>query len=102
MPTLEQQFENELIKQCEKAKEACPDYRPLRFQQNIQRFGALKAVKELLRRGQPSDGFSVLADAKRLDLSMEALVIKGRYGELFSDAEVNSCFELLCGEGYFG
>ena len=102
MPTLEQQFENELVKQCEIAQEACPAYRPVRLRQNIPRFGALKAVKELLRRGQPSDGFSVLADAGRLDLSMEALVIKSRYGELFSDAEVNSCFQLLCGEGYFG
>ena len=102
MPTLESQFASELIKQCEKAQEVCPDYRPTRFLQNIQRFGALKAVKELLRRGQPSDGFAILADAKRLDLSMEALVIKGRYGGLFSDAEVNGCFQLLCDQGYFG
>ena len=102
MPTLEQQFEKELIQQCDSAQEACPAYRPVRLKQNIQRFGALKAVKELLRRGQPSDGFAVLADAGRLDLSIEAVIIKSRYGELFSDEEVNYCFELLCDQGYFG
>ena len=102
MTTLEKQFENDLIKQCEAAKAACPAYRPVRLLQNIKRYGALGAVKELLRRGQPSDGFAILADAGRLDLSMEALVIKSRYGELFTDAEVNGCFQLLIDQGYFG
>lgn len=101
MAKLEQQFQNELIKQCQQAKEVCPAYNPTRFLANIQRFGALKAVKELLRRSQPSDGFNILADNHQLGLSMEALVITSRYGELFTDEEVNSCFELLCEQRYF-
>lgn len=100
--TLEKQFEQELIKQCKQAQEICPGYRPVRLLQNIQRFGALKAVQEWLRRRQPSDGFAILADNGHLELTMEALVIKSRYGELFSDEEVNSCFALLCDQGYFG
>lgn len=102
MPTLESQFANELIKQCEKAQEVCPAYRPTRFLQNIQRFGALKAVKELLRRGQPSDGFAGLGRCQAFGSVYGSAGHHGRYGELFTDAEVNACFQLLCDQGYFG
>ena len=101
MATLEQQFQNELINQCQMAKSICPAYNPMRFLQNIDQYGALKAVKELLRRNRPSDGLNVLADNGHLALTMEALVIKSRYGELFTDEEVNQCFDLLCEYGYF-
>ena len=101
MATLEQQFHNELVKQCQRAQALCPDYQPARFLQAIERFGALKAVKALLRRGQPSDGFQILADAGQLELTMESLVIRSRYGALFTDEEVNHCFALLVDAGYY-
>ena len=47
------------------------------------------------------DGFEQLVDLKRMDLSMEALVVKGKYGALFTDDEVNSCFERLCADGFY-
>lgn len=54
-----------------------------------------------LRRNRPSDAFDSLAQAGRLDLSAEASAVKGKYGPLFTDDEVNACLALLLEAGYF-
>ena len=32
---------------------------------------------------------------------MEALAVKGKHGALFTDDEINRCFERLCDAGYY-
>lgn len=100
MATLEKQFEEELIKNCEMGKKEC-GYTPTRFLQTIEKFGGVKTAKEILRKGRLSDGFDKLQEAGRIELTMEALVCKSKYGELFTDDEVNSCYEVLCEHGYY-
>jgi len=100
MATLEKQFEEELIKKCELAQKQC-GYRPTRFLQTISKFGGVKTAREILRKGKVSDGFEILQKAGLLELTMEAMIVDKKYGELFTDDEVNSCYELLCEYGYF-
>ena len=73
-----------------------------RMLQQIEKHGALKTAKYYLQRRRQSDGFAELAARGRLELSMEALVVKGQFGVLFSDEEVNACFAQLCAAGYYG
>ena len=47
-----------------------------------------------------SDGFNLLAQKGRLDLSLEALAVKKQYTALFSDEEVNNALERLLFAGY--
>lgn len=100
MSTLEKQFEEELIKNYERSKKEC-GCQPTRLLQTVEKFGGVKTVKEILRKGRLSDGFDQIQAAGHLELTMEALVCQTKYGELFTDDEVNSCYELLCDYGYY-
>jgi len=101
MKDLEQQFQKELISRCSQAQLqygcACK-----RLLQAIEQQSAVTVVREMIRRHRMSYGFETLQAAKRLDLSVEALVAAGTYSALFSDDEVNYCFDLLCEYGYYG
>lgn len=98
--TLELAFEKELKQRIEKANTVCGK-QPDRFLAQAEKSGMVNAVHQLVRRGQLSETFGPLADCGRLDLSIEAAVTQGRFGALFSDDEVNACFDLLCEYGYF-
>lgn len=69
--------------------------------QSIEKFGVVNAVKNQIKRGQTSETYQVLEKNNRLDLSVEAVITKGKYGNLFTDDEVNFCFELLCESGFY-
>ena len=97
---LEQKFQEELINNCRLAEEKC-GYRFTRFLQTVEKFGAVKTAKEILRKGRQSEGFDKLQQAGLLKLTMEALMIDKKYADLFTDDEVNSCYELLCEYGYY-
>lgn len=100
MITLEKQFEEELIKKWEIAEKQC-GYNPKRLLQNISRFGGVRTAKEIIRKGRTSDGFEKLQEAGLINLSMEAVMIDKKYADLFTDDEVNCCYELLCEYGYY-
>lgn len=100
MAALEKNFEKELIQKINEA-ETKGGIRNPRFLQTIEKFGGIKTVKEIMRKGRISDNFDQLQKAGLLHLTMEALVIDKKYGELFTDEEVNSCYELLCEHGYY-
>mgnify|MGYP005771638343 FL=1 len=72
-----------------------------KFIQNIEKFGAVEACRNTLKRKQYFNGFLQLKEKNRLDLSVESLVTDSRFSTLFSDDEVNFCFESLCEAGYF-
>lgn len=47
-----------------------------------------------------SDGFNLLAQKGRLDLSLEALAVKKQFTALFSDDEANNALMRLLDAGY--
>ena len=75
--------------------------RMTRLRRAAEQHGGAETVREYLRRNRYSDEFDRLASLGRLDLTPEALAVQGRFGALFTDEEVNRCFERLCGAGYY-
>lgn len=63
---------------------------------------AVKTAHRALTGNRESEGFSALADKKRLDLSLEALTIDKRFTALFSDEEANTALARLLEAGYYG
>lgn len=100
MTTLEKQFQEVLVANAEAAQKQCP-CRMTRFLQTIEKFGGVKTAKEILRKGRLSDDFEVLQKAGLLKLTMEALVVDRHFAELFTDDEVNQCYEVLCENGFY-
>lgn len=100
MTTLEKQFSEAYIKNCEKAQQQC-SCRLVRMMQQTQKYGGVKMAQELIKKGKLSDEFDKLKEEGLLHLTLEALVIQPEYADLFSDDEVNSCYEYLCECGYY-
>ena len=97
---LELLLEQELLQNAQQARILCGS--PVtRFVRRVQTTGGVAAVRESCRRNRPSDAFDSLVQAGRLDLSAEASAVKGKYGPLFTDEEVNTCLTLLLESGYF-
>ena len=72
-----------------------------RLLQNLEINGGVETAKEQAKRHRVSDGFDFLARCGHLELSLEALMTKGRYGSLFTDDEVNWCLQVLMEAGYY-
>lgn len=100
MTTLEKKFNDELIKKYEMAQKQC-ECRLVRFLQNIAKFGGVKTAKEIIRKNRVSDEFETLQKAGLIHLTMEAMVIEAQYADLFTDDEVNYCYDVLCEQGYY-
>lgn len=100
MGTLEKNLQQEVIKSCELAEKeyGC---KMTRFMESINKFGIVRVAQEILRKGKTSDCFDKLVEEGGIELTMEATIVKVEYSELFTDEEVNSCYELLCEKGYY-
>ena len=61
---------------------------------------ALSAAKRCLSGHRASDGFDMLAQLGRLDLSLEALAVKKPYTDLFDDEQANEALMRLLDAGY--
>jgi hypothetical protein len=62
---------------------------------------AMKAAHRALTGNRESDGFAALEQAKRLDLSLEALAIDKRFTALFTDEEANNALMRLLDAGFY-
>jgi len=82
-----------------KADREC-GYRATRFLQIIANKGPLLAAKELIHKSGGTEGFEKLWEFGRLDLSLEALIISGKYDSLFTDDEKELCRKRLRDYGY--
>lgn len=73
-------------------------YAATRFHQMLIEHGGLETARRLLP--QMSDGFTELYRRGRLDLTVEALVLKPKWRDLFSEEERKMARERLqaCGE----
>lgn len=100
MMALEKKLQQEVIKKCTVAEKeyGC---KMTRFLQTIEKFGIVRTAQEIFRKGRTSDCFNKLAEVGHLELTMEAIIVKGEYAELFTDEQVNYCYKLLCENGYY-
>ncbi|MGV8125369.1 MAG: hypothetical protein AB2L14_36955 [Candidatus Xenobiia bacterium LiM19] len=85
---LEKRFHKELIEGYYILKREC-NYNATRFLQLVQEKGGLQAAKDLIRSSANSipEGLSILWEHKRLDMSLEAMVLRERWRPLFTDEE---------------
>lgn len=60
----------------------------------------LQQAHRILGGHKESDGFNLLAQKGRLDLSLEALAVKKPYTGLFTDEEANNALMRLLDAGY--
>ena len=72
------------------------------FLRAVRNHGGLEYAHQLLRQEGTTDGFQRLTDEGRLDLTMEALVLKTEYADLFSDEERRIAAHRLAQAGYQG
>ena len=61
---------------------------------------AMKTAHRYLSGHRESDGFQILADKGRLELSLEALAVDKRFTGLFTDEEANNALMRLLNVGY--
>ena len=99
MTDLEKQFDHDMRDIYITAKREC-GYNATRFLQMISDMGGLAAAKQLIHKEGGSDGFTTLWMCRRLDLSVEAHVLKPEYRELFTDDELKICRDRLEEYGY--
>ena len=66
----------------------------------VEEADAMKTAHRYLSGRRESDGFQILADKGRLDLSLEALAVDKRFTSLFSDEEANNALTRLLYAGY--
>jgi hypothetical protein len=85
---IRQQFEEDMRKIFIRAYEEC-NYRASRFLQMVDNLGGVEAAKKLIL--TQTDGFTRLYELNRLDLSVEYLVLKQNYSELFTEEECEIC-----------
>lgn len=97
---LEEHFQKQAVLQAQTAMLAygCPTKRLI---ETLQTRGAADTARDLAKRHRVSDGFDALRQCGHLELSLEALMVQGKYGALFTDEEVNWCLEVLMEAGYF-
>ncbi len=70
------------------------------FLRSVRKDGGLEAARKLLWKEGTSEGFERLKAEHRLDLSMEALMLRPVFRELFSAAELACAEERLLAHGY--
>ncbi len=61
---------------------------------------ALQTAHRCLSGHRESDGFGILADKRRLEWTLEALVVDKRFTGLFTDEEANTALQRLLNAGY--
>lgn len=72
------------VKECRKI-----GYNPTRFVQMLDERGAVNTARFLLNAAKTSDGFTELyLHGKRLDLSVEAIVLRSEHRDLFTASEL--------------
>lgn len=75
-------------------------YRATRFRQMVNRHGGLEAARRLLRGSDASDGLLRLWEAGRLDITVEALVLREPWRCLFENVELQAAEMRLKEFGY--
>ncbi|MBU4360545.1 hypothetical protein KKA66_01710 [Patescibacteria group bacterium] len=75
-------------------------YNPEYFRQMLEEHGGLGTAQRLLSSEKPAQGFTELWMHGRLDLTVEALVSKDKYKDLFTEQELETAKTRLKLLGY--
>lgn len=96
----EQDFNKLALENAQKALlgHGCPTKRLIR---DLETYGGVRIIQDLCRKNRLSDGFSELAACGHTELTPEALAVQAKFGELFTDDEVNHCCDVLCETDHF-
>jgi len=100
MKELETKFHKDMINIYKKADEEL-GYRATRFLQMLSEFGGVETAKRLVTKDGGTDGFRVLWENNKLELSVEALVLKEEYKPLFAEEIRQICKDRLTEYGYY-
>ncbi|MCL4441210.1 MAG: hypothetical protein M1609_11665 [Firmicutes bacterium] len=100
MTVLEKQFNSAMKKIYNRAKAEC-GYNAGYFLKLLSERGGLGAAKYLLQTRDISSGFTELCLCGRLDLTVEAYVLKPEFKELFTEEELRGAELRLREHGYF-
>ena len=84
---LEEEFNIEMLSLYKKTKIET-GYNAAYFLKLITDYGGLNAAKKLLIMGDPAEGFLKLWEIKRLDLSLEVLILTSPWDSLFDATEI--------------
>lgn len=93
MTSLEKEFTKELLDNVAEMKQY--GYNPTIYTRMISENGAINAAKKLVVKDVQSSGFATLIMLRKLELSVEASVIKDKYKDLFTDAEIQNSIRKL-------
>ena len=101
MPTeLEVAFHHAMEEIYQRAKDEA-GYNARRFGEMVADHGGVETARRLIGAGQVSDGYIALWERKRLDLTMEAMLIgRPEFHPLFTEAELHICRKWLKEFGY--
>lgn len=78
-------------------------YRPTIFLDMLHRQGGVLTAKQLINAARPSDGYTRLYEANRLDLAVEAVVVGNpKWHSLFTEGELDRARRRLKEYGYKG
>jgi len=75
-------------------------YTPTKFLQMVANKGGLQTAKQLINGTRLSDGFAILAEKGRLDLTVEAVSLEKKFRPLFTDEELETAKSRLMDMGY--
>lgn len=96
---LEDAFHGAMLEIYERAKSEC-NYTATRFIQMVNDRGGLSAAKLLLAVPRMSEGLTRLWEEKRLDISMEATILREPWRQLFTPDELEVARKRLENLGY--
>ena len=99
MSSLERQFHKAMVAIYERAKADC-GYNAGYFLRMLSEKGGLQTARQLLHTPDISSGFTELWQCGRLDLTVEAHVLKPEYAELFTEEEREIAASRLRKHGY--
>ena len=98
MTDLERAFHDVLkntMRECQRLR-----YNPTYAIQMIAESGPIGACKRLLDKPEVSEGFTRLWELGRLDLTVEAIVLRSEFASLFTDEELSVARQRLEQVGY--
>ncbi|NLB81252.1 MAG: hypothetical protein GX800_06525 [Clostridiaceae bacterium] len=91
---LVERFGNELLEAVRQCQEQL-SYNPTYFLRMFHEKGPVEAAKILVNSPAPAEGFTKLWEKQRLDLTVEAHVIKDQYNSLFEQEEIEKARKRL-------
>lgn len=96
---IEKSLSREMAKICERSKREA-GYNPTYFMRVLAEHGPIDTARRLAGCLTVSDGFTALWERSRLDLTVEALILREKYRDLFDDDPLESAEHRLNEYGY--